>query len=62
MAIRDILTSYVNSLFRHGVIVANIICAGTSRLDDHWAYSISFGFAGMCCAFDELECPLADIP
>ena len=42
MAIRDILTSYVNLCFVMGQLLANIICAGTSRLDDHWAYSIPF--------------------
>ncbi|KAK1830199.1 general alpha-glucoside permease [Podospora conica] len=49
MAIRDILTSYVNLCFVMGQLLANIICAGTSRLDDHWAYSIPFAMQWFWC-------------
>lgn len=42
MAIRGILTSYVNLCFVMGQLLGNGVTAGTSQLGDHWAYSIPF--------------------
>lgn len=42
IALRGVLTSYVNLCFVMGQLVANGIIAGTQRLDNHWAYSGPF--------------------
>ena len=42
IALRGILTSYVNLCFVMGQLIANGIIAGTSQLDTHWAYSGPF--------------------
>ncbi|KAK1765058.1 general substrate transporter [Phialemonium atrogriseum] len=42
MALRGHLTSYVNLCFVMGQLLGNGVTAGTSRLQDHWAYSIPF--------------------
>lgn len=42
MAIRGHLTSYTNLCFVIGQLLANGVTAGTSRLNNHWAYSIPF--------------------
>jgi MFS family permease len=49
MAIRGILTSYVNLCFVMGQLLANGVCAGTSKLHDHWAYSIPFALQWFWC-------------
>jgi SP family general alpha glucoside:H+ symporter-like MFS transporter len=42
MALRGVLTSYVNLSFVTGQLIANGVIAGTSKLDSHWAYSGPF--------------------
>ncbi|KAF2813059.1 sugar transporter [Mytilinidion resinicola] len=42
IAIRGTLTSYINLCFVMGQLLANGVCAGTSKLSNHWAYSIPF--------------------
>ncbi|KAK5133767.1 hypothetical protein LTR08_007417 [Meristemomyces frigidus] len=42
VALRGVLTSYVNLCFVIGQLIANGIIAGTSTLDTHWAYSAPF--------------------
>ncbi|KAK5120671.1 hypothetical protein LTR85_006029 [Meristemomyces frigidus] len=42
VALRGVLTSYVNLCFVIGQLIANGIIAGTSQLDTHWAYSAPF--------------------
>lgn len=42
MALRGHLTSYTNLCFVIGQLLANGVTAGTSQLQDHWAYSIPF--------------------
>ncbi|KAK9779253.1 putative Maltose permease [Seiridium cardinale] len=42
MALRAHLTSYTNLCFVMGQLLANGVTAGTSKLNDHWAYSIPF--------------------
>lgn len=42
VALRGILTSYINLCFVIGQLIANGIIAGTSQLDTHWAYSAPF--------------------
>ena len=42
VALRGVLTSYVNLCFVMGQLVANGVIAGTSQLDNHWAYSAPF--------------------
>ncbi|KAK2750732.1 hypothetical protein FQN57_002805 [Myotisia sp. PD_48] len=42
VALRGILTSYVNLCFVIGQFLANGISAGTHKLNSHWAYSLPF--------------------
>ena len=42
IALRGVLTSYVNLCFVMGQLLANGIVAGTSQLNTHWAYSGPF--------------------
>ncbi|KAK8026018.1 maltose permease [Apiospora arundinis] len=42
LALRGVLTSYTNLCFVMGQLLANGVTAGTSKLDNHWAYSIPF--------------------
>ncbi|TKA30759.1 hypothetical protein B0A50_02479 [Salinomyces thailandicus] len=42
VALRGVLTSYVNLCFVIGQLIANGVIAGTSKLDSHWAYSAPF--------------------
>ncbi|PPJ51426.1 hypothetical protein CBER1_09338 [Cercospora berteroae] len=42
VALRGLLTSYVNLCFVMGQLIANGVIAGTSQLDSHWAYSAPF--------------------
>ncbi|PGH23704.1 hypothetical protein AJ80_02310 [Polytolypa hystricis UAMH7299] len=42
VALRGILTAYVNLCFVIGQFIANGINAGTHKLNSHWAYSIPF--------------------
>lgn len=42
VALRGLLTSWVNLCFVMGQLIANGIIAGTSKLDTHWAYSAPF--------------------
>ncbi|WYZ39048.1 hypothetical protein EsH8_III_000962 [Colletotrichum jinshuiense] len=41
-ALRGHLTSYVNLCFVMGQLLANGVTAGTSKLENHWAYSLPF--------------------
>lgn len=42
VALRGVLTSYINLCFVIGQLLANGVIAGTSQLDTHWAYSAPF--------------------
>ena len=42
VALRGVLTSYINLCFVIGQLIANGIIAGTSKLSTHWAYSGPF--------------------
>ncbi|KAI1851754.1 hypothetical protein JX266_003216 [Neoarthrinium moseri] len=42
LALRGHLTSFTNLCFVMGQLLANGVTAGTSKLQDHWAYSIPF--------------------
>ncbi|KAI6083926.1 putative maltose permease [Hypoxylon rubiginosum] len=42
MALRGYLTSYTNLCFVTGQLLGNGVTAGTSQLENHWAYSIPF--------------------
>lgn len=42
VALRGVLTSYVNLSFVTGQLIANGVIAGTSKLSSHWAYSGPF--------------------
>ncbi|KAL9096894.1 MAG: hypothetical protein Q9165_000858 [Trypethelium subeluteriae] len=42
LALRGVLTSYVNLCFVIGQLIANGVTAGTNQRSDHWAYSIPF--------------------
>lgn len=42
VALRGILTAYVNLCFVIGQFIANGISAGTHGLESHWAYSVPF--------------------
>ena len=42
VALRGILTSYINLCFVTGQLLANGVIAGTHNLDNHWAYSGPF--------------------
>lgn len=42
IALRGVLTSYINLCFVIGQLLANGIIAGTSQLSSHWAYSGPF--------------------
>lgn len=50
MAIRGHLTSFVNLCFVIGQLLGNGVTAGTSKIDDHWAYSIPFALQWFWCA------------
>ena len=41
-ALRGVLTAYINLCFVMGQLIANGVIAGTSQLDNHWAYSAPF--------------------
>ncbi|OAQ76884.1 MFS maltose permease MalP [Purpureocillium lilacinum] len=41
-AVRGHLTAYVNLCFVAGQLLGNGVCNGTSKLENHWAYSIPF--------------------
>ncbi|PVH81852.1 sugar transporter [Cadophora sp. DSE1049] len=42
IALRGVLTAFINLCFVMGQLIANGVIAGTSRLDTHWAYSAPF--------------------
>jgi MFS transporter, SP family, general alpha glucoside:H+ symporter len=42
VALRGVLTAYINLCFVMGQLLANGVIAGTSQLDNHWAYSAPF--------------------
>jgi SP family general alpha glucoside:H+ symporter-like MFS transporter len=42
VALRGVLTAYINLCFVMGQLLANGVIAGTSKLDNHWAYSAPF--------------------
>lgn len=42
VALRGILTSFTNIAFVGGQLIANGVIAGTSKLNNHWAYSLPF--------------------
>ncbi|KAF8855921.1 sugar transporter [Acephala macrosclerotiorum] len=42
IALRGVLTAFINLCFVIGQLIANGVIAGTSQLDTHWAYSAPF--------------------
>jgi len=42
IALRGVLTAYINLCFVMGQLIANGVIAGTSQLSTHWAYSAPF--------------------
>jgi len=42
IALRGVLTAYINLCFVMGQLLANGVIAGTSQLNNHWAYSAPF--------------------
>ncbi|CZR59493.1 probable maltose permease [Phialocephala subalpina] len=42
IALRGVLTAFINLCFVMGQLIANGVIAGTSQLDTHWAYSTPF--------------------
>lgn len=42
LALRGHLTAYINLCFVMGQLLANGVIAGTSQIDNHWAYSAPF--------------------
>ena len=42
VALRGVLTAYINLCFVMGQLIANGVTAGTSQLSSHWAYSAPF--------------------
>lgn len=42
VALRGVLTAYINLCFVMGQLLANGVIAGTSQLNTHWAYSAPF--------------------
>ncbi|KAK1091070.1 hypothetical protein LTR48_007049 [Friedmanniomyces endolithicus] len=49
IALRGVLTSYINLSFVMGQLIANGVIAGTSQLSDHWAYSGPFASQWIWC-------------
>jgi len=49
LALRGVVTSYVNLCFVMGQLLANGVCAGTSKLSNHWAYSLPFALQWVWC-------------
>ncbi|KAK1818465.1 hypothetical protein LTR12_007145 [Friedmanniomyces endolithicus] len=49
VALRGVLTSYINLSFVMGQLIANGVIAGTSQLSDHWAYSGPFASQWIWC-------------
>lgn len=50
VALRGVLTSYINMCFVIGQLIANGVISGTSTLDNHWAYSGPFAAQWFWCA------------
>lgn len=48
-ALRGHLTSYINLCFVMGQLLANGVTAGTSKLTNHWAFSIPFALQWFWC-------------
>ena len=42
IALRGVLTGWINICFVVGQLLANCVIAGTNQLDNHWAYSAPF--------------------
>jgi len=42
VALRGILTANINLSIVVGQFLANVVCAGTQKLDSHWAYRLPF--------------------
>ncbi|KAK3679030.1 hypothetical protein LTR78_001483 [Recurvomyces mirabilis] len=59
VALRGILTSYINLCFVIGQLIANGICKGTSTLNTHWAYSAPFASQWFWCLIILLGFPFA---
>ncbi|CAK1357586.1 uncharacterized protein RHO25_008305 [Cercospora beticola] len=59
VALRGLLTSYVNLCFVMGQLIANGVIAGTSQLDSHWAYSAPFAAQWVWPAVILIGWPLA---
>ncbi|KAK4899504.1 hypothetical protein LTR27_003237 [Elasticomyces elasticus] len=59
VALRGILTSYINLCFVIGQLIANGVIAGTSTLDNHWAYSGPFASQWFWCLVILIGWPFA---
>ena len=58
-ALRGVLTSYINLCFVIGQLIANGVIAGTSQLQDHWAYSGPFASQWFWCLVILIGWPFA---
>jgi MFS transporter, SP family, general alpha glucoside:H+ symporter len=59
VALRGVLTSYINLCFVIGQLIANGVIAGTSQLDSHWAYSGPFASQWFWCLVILIGWPFA---
>ncbi|KAK5116998.1 hypothetical protein LTR62_006719 [Meristemomyces frigidus] len=59
VALRGVLTSYINLCFVIGQLIANGICKGTSTLETHWAYSAPFASQWFWCLVILIGFPFA---
>ncbi|KAJ9614246.1 hypothetical protein H2200_002382 [Cladophialophora chaetospira] len=59
VALRGMLTAFVNLTFVTGQLIANGVAAGTHRLDNHWAYSIGFSIQWLWPLFIIIGMPFA---
>ncbi|KAL6246847.1 hypothetical protein RBB50_006154 [Rhinocladiella similis] len=59
VALRGILTAFVNLTFVTGQLLANGVAAGTQKLDNHWAYSIGFSLQWLWPLFIFIGMPFA---
>jgi len=59
VAMRGILTAFVNLVFVTGQLIANGVAAGTHNIDSHWAYSTPFAIQWLWPVFIFIGLPFA---
>jgi SP family general alpha glucoside:H+ symporter-like MFS transporter len=59
VAMRGILTAFVNLCFVTGQLIANGVAAGTQKIDNHWAYSTPFAIQWLWPLFIFVGMPFA---